>query len=862
MMGKALDVELSASNGASPFLEDNAPVALTVADAAEADAETRALEALETELLAASAAATAAADRNGGGAETSDAEAVAAALAAARRAAAERRWATAIAAAHYRAARRLLLLGVEQGGAYVKAAQHFANAGHGAPAVYKALLSLLQDRVPAVSMAAVRATLQDEFGGNDVDALFHRFDPVPVAAASLAQVHRAVTHDGQEVAVKVQYPYVRTVTAHDIKAIKAALALISLRFKSFDMTALIDEFQATVRRDLDFVAVAAPGERIAALLAADSAASGGAGWGAGEVYVPGVRWDLVTPRVLTTEFIHGCRVTDLPSLRAAGIATQGVMDTFIGTFAKMIFSFGFVHCDPHPGNVLVRPRPAHSAEAGAGGATYAHIADVAGTLASLGLGAGAVGGPDSAASASSRGRSDSLLTRRWPSPSGPAVFVSPDALTNPSLYAGLTSASPGSWLGDTPPPARLRALAAVALSLPRSPPGPRPFEALAEAVAASGAARPAPMTNAAVAAAADGHTGAADGAGAAGAAGTTAGQALVSSNSSPSAMGVTMGSVLMAPLRAAGYVVWWPLSTLAAATGTVVSYASDALLGSPLLSSSGSSSSASRSSSKHSVPHQVVLLDHGLYRELDHAFRDGLTGVFQGIYRRDAEEVKAGAEKMGAGKYWRVLSLALAQRQPETGATSGMGMTKEEKEEIRREMKSIDINQVIASVHPDLFFVMKTLNLVRSVNRDLQGTTARRVALLCDAAVTGAAAPLGPRAGEKGELWAALPVFAPYAAAAMRRGPRDAAEAETLGYGTKSPSGSKGWGTGLVSDVGYGVSVEGAPEGMVLIDVRIPPQPSTATRTLVKVHKALLWAVFGVYERFFSTEKGRNAILE
>ena len=210
---------------------------------------------------------------------------------------------------------------------YVKAAQHIVSMSHAVPREFGEVLAVLQDRVAPLPLDAVREVIRDELGQDlgacsgrslpslvslppsasrltslslpllhapPADSLFASFSPKPIAAASLAQVHRAVTHDGQTVAVKVQYSYLRDITGMDIATVRALTALCEWAFPRFKLAWLADQFELHMRQELDFVHEGQSGERIRALLS-----------GRPDVYVPRVRWDLTSTRVIVTEFIDG-----------------------------------------------------------------------------------------------------------------------------------------------------------------------------------------------------------------------------------------------------------------------------------------------------------------------------------------------------------------------------------------------------------------------------------------------------------------------------------------------------------------------------------------------------------------------------
>lgn len=419
---------------------------------------------------------------------------------------------------HSRCAYRLLDLAQRQGGVYVKAAQHIVSMSHAVPPEYSRILSVLQDRAVPLPLEDVRRVIREELGGQDPEQLFRSFEPAPIAAASLAQVHKAVTRDGETVAVKVQYGYLRDITGMDIATVRALAKLVERLFPRFRLGWLADQFEEHMLKEMDFVLEGKSGERIRNLLRDRD-----------DVYVPRVRWDLTANRVICTEFIDGCRITDVPKIEAMGLSPLKVFDAFARTFGEMVFSFGFLHCDPHPGNALVRPRPEPPL---------------------------------------SDWRVVSAVQRTWR--------------------------------------ASLRGLG---LSKPKE---------------------------------------------------------------------------------------------------------------------------------------QVVLLDHGLYRELTPQFRVSFARLWRAMFARDDDALQVEATNLQLGEHWKVLPVILIFRMAGSKQAVSGSWTPEERAKFRKEFARTtlaDAVDFLGKLPPDLVFVLKTLNLVRAVNRDLGGSTGRRLKIFFNTAVEGAHTP-------------------------------------------------------------------------------------------------------------------------
>ncbi len=252
-----------------------------------------------------------------------------------------------------RFAQRFHVLAVELGGLMIKVGQFMSSRLDVLPPEITEELAGLQDEVPPVPFPAIRALAEAELGA-PLDAVYAAIDPVPIAAASLGQVHRAQLLPGLAAdagvgaaVVKVQRPGIGEIVDVDLAALRKVGGWLShVRFVSdrANAPALVEEFAKTSLEEIDYLNEAANAERFAAEFR-----------GSKTVAVPGVVWERSTRRVLTLEDVTAIKVTDSAALVAAGIDPAEVAPVFASVMFDQLFTNGFFHADPHPGNIFVTP---------------------------------------------------------------------------------------------------------------------------------------------------------------------------------------------------------------------------------------------------------------------------------------------------------------------------------------------------------------------------------------------------------------------------------------------------------------------------------------------------------------------------
>ncbi|MGE0598741.1 MAG: ABC1 kinase family protein [Dehalococcoidia bacterium] len=247
--------------------------------------------------------------------------------------------------AHTKNAERIYGLAVRLEGMMIKTCQFISSRADVAPTEYVAVLSRLQDSVPARPFSQVVRVVRGEFGVHP-DELFDSFTRAPIASASLAQVHRARTKAGDDVAVKIQYPGIDRILETDLRNIAILVRILAKLEKNFDFRILVNELNKDMPRELDFELEGRSSERVARDLAHRK-----------DIRIPKVHWETTRRRVLTTEFIEATKISDTEALLAEGIDPNQVALIMTEAYCEQILVHGYFHADPHPGNLFVLPGP-------------------------------------------------------------------------------------------------------------------------------------------------------------------------------------------------------------------------------------------------------------------------------------------------------------------------------------------------------------------------------------------------------------------------------------------------------------------------------------------------------------------------
>ncbi|KAJ1551591.1 hypothetical protein HK096_007512 [Nowakowskiella sp. JEL0078] len=249
---------------------------------------------------------------------------------------------------HERSAKRILQTCIKNGGLYIKFGQQIASLNGVSPPEYSRAFRVLYDDAPSVPYSDVRSIICKDFKVSDPSELFAEFSKDALASASIAQVHRARLKDGTSVAVKVQKPAISNQIGWDLFTFRTVLTVFGWAF-DLPLTFSSQYVEKHTLQETDFLNEARNCKEAAKLLEENPVV-------ADRAYIPKVFDDFTSGRVLTMEWIDGIRFGDLLEHKDEFPVAE-IMETVVDVFSDQIFRTGFVHADPHQGNILIRKNP-------------------------------------------------------------------------------------------------------------------------------------------------------------------------------------------------------------------------------------------------------------------------------------------------------------------------------------------------------------------------------------------------------------------------------------------------------------------------------------------------------------------------
>ncbi|WP_293103215.1 AarF/ABC1/UbiB kinase family protein [Moorena sp. SIOASIH] len=233
---------------------------------------------------------------------------------------------------------------LDLGPTFIKVGQLFSTRADLFPSEYVEELSKLQDRVPAFSYEQVEQIIQEDLG-KPIKELFSGFDPIPLAAASLGQVHKAQLRSGEEVAIKVQRPGLKKLFTIDLQILKG----IAYYFQNHpdwgrgrDWSGIYEECCRILWQEIDYLNEGRNADTFRRNFRSYD-------W----VKVPRVYWRYTSSRVLTLEFLPGIKISSYEALEAAGLDRKLIARLGAEAYLQQLLNDGFFHADPHPGNIAV-----------------------------------------------------------------------------------------------------------------------------------------------------------------------------------------------------------------------------------------------------------------------------------------------------------------------------------------------------------------------------------------------------------------------------------------------------------------------------------------------------------------------------
>lgn len=230
---------------------------------------------------------------------------------------------------------------LELNGLFLKVGQLISIMSNIAPEAYGTVLESLQDNTPNSDFELIKNSLETELE-DSVENIFSTFNEIPIASASIGQVHKAVLKTGEHVAVKIQHPNINELAKIDLSIIEKLIGLVSRFFKIKGIDHVYSQVKEMIYEELNYTAEACNMETIS--LQCETIEG---------IIIPRVYSEYSSKKVLTTAFCEGTKITNIKQLNEWGIDVNTIAEKLIFVYCEMILNHGYYHADPHPGNLLV-----------------------------------------------------------------------------------------------------------------------------------------------------------------------------------------------------------------------------------------------------------------------------------------------------------------------------------------------------------------------------------------------------------------------------------------------------------------------------------------------------------------------------
>lgn len=245
--------------------------------------------------------------------------------------------------AHIKSSKEIIATLHQLKGLFIKIGQTLSVMGNLLPDVFVKGLEALQDDVPAHDFSEIVERFEKDFGKHPKE-LYTKIEEIPIASASLAQVHVAYLASGEKVAVKVQYPRIEQLTRKDLKVLRRIFSLVDFLLPQYNFKVIYDECEEVILEELDFKKEASNIARMSKAFQNDE-----------KFVFPKVYPEYSSEKVLTLSFIEGVKVTHLEELEKLGVDKKNLCREILNFFCRQIFMDGVYHADPHPGNIIITP---------------------------------------------------------------------------------------------------------------------------------------------------------------------------------------------------------------------------------------------------------------------------------------------------------------------------------------------------------------------------------------------------------------------------------------------------------------------------------------------------------------------------